>query len=158
MFAQPHEAGLSGKRSKRGGQEWGGGAESEATWTVTGGREARGVSSCARSAGPADRQGRETHRAQHAPTPRSGVRGGGRLSKETEATHVPAHTHACTHAHTRGRRGGTWAVPALRGQGFLSPGSAPPRTQPRSAGRRAHDPESPTSVPSPAKLALTFSF
>lgn len=127
MFSQPHEAGLSGKRSKRGGQEWGGGAESGATWTVTGGREARGVSSCVRSAGSADRQGRETHRAQHAPTPRSGVRAGGRLSKETEDTHVPAHTRACTRAHTRGRRGGTWAVPALRGQGFLSPGSAPPR-------------------------------
>lgn len=105
MFAQPHEAGLSGKRSKPRGQEWRGGAESEATWTVTGGREAPGVSSCARSAGSADRQGRETHRAQHAPTPRSGVRGGGRLSKETEDTHVPAHAHACTHEDGEGAPG-----------------------------------------------------
>lgn len=99
MFAQPHEAGLSGKRSKRGGQEWRGGAESEATWTVTGGREARGVSSCARSAGSADRQGRETHRAQHAPTPRSGVRGGvGSLKRQRP--HTCLHTHTRAHART----------------------------------------------------------
>lgn len=99
MFAQPHEAGLSGKRSKRGGQEWRGGAESEATWTVTGGREAPGVSSCVRSAGSADRQGRETHRAQHAPTPRSGVRGGvGSLKRQRP--HTCLHTHTRAHART----------------------------------------------------------
>lgn len=156
MFAQPHEAGLSGKRSKPRGQEWRGGAESEATWTVTGGREAPGVSSCVRSAGSADRQGRETHRAQHAPTPRSGVRGGvGSLKRQRTRLHTHTRAHARTHEDGEGAPG----LFPLFGDRDSFPLGAPRRdTQPRSAGRRAHDPESPTSVPSLAKLALTYSF